>query len=201
MPLFLEEKSGNKFKAILKIKEVYRVPSEKTLQLKKEVVKDISAKVKAAKSIVLADYRGLTVEQDTELRNALRKAGVEYKVLKNTLTSLAMKENGLDEMDAFLKGPTSVAMSDSDLIAPAKIMAEYAKKFEKLELKAGVVEGKIVDVEGIKQLAELPPREVLVARVLGGLNAPITGLVNVLNGNIRGLAIVLNAIAEKKQSA
>jgi large subunit ribosomal protein L10 len=198
---FLEEKSGKKFKAILKIKEVYRVPSEKMLQLKKEVVKGISEKVKAAKSIVLADYRGLTVEQDTELRNALRKAGVEYKVLKNTLTSLAMKENGLDEMDAFLKGPTSVAMSDSDLIAPAKIMAEYAKKFEKLELKAGVVEGKIVDVDGIKKLAELPPREVLIARVLGGLNAPITGLVNVLNGNIRGLAIVLNAIAEKKQSA
>jgi large subunit ribosomal protein L10 len=92
-------------------------------------------------------------------------------------------------------------MSDSDVIAPAKIMAEYAKKFEKLELKAGVVEGKLVDVDGIKKIAELPSREVLVAKVLGGLNAPIAGLVNVLNGNIRGLAIVLNAIAEKKQSA
>ncbi len=177
------------------------MPSEKTLQAKKEIVKEISEKVKAAKTIVLADYRGLTVEQDTELRNALRKAGVEYKVLKNTLTSFAMKENGLDEVDAFLNGPTSVAMSDSDVIAPAKIMAEYAKKFEKLELKAGVVEGKLVDVDGIKKIAELPSREVLVAKVLGGLNAPIAGLVNVLNGNIRGLAIVLNAIAEKKQSA
>lgn len=177
------------------------MPSEKTLQLKKEVVSEISGKIKAAKSIVLADYRGLTVEQDTELRNALRKAGVEYKVVKNTLTSLAMKENGLGEMDAFLSGPTSIAMSDSDMIAPAKVMSEYARKFEKLELKAGVVEGKVVDVDGIKTLAELPPREVLIARVLGGLNAPITGLVNVLNGNIRGLAIVLNAIAEKKQSA
>jgi large subunit ribosomal protein L10 len=174
------------------------VPSKKVLQEKVDVVKELTEKIKAAKAIVLADYRGLTVEQDTELRNALRKAGVEYKVVKNTLTRFAAKENGLDGLDSFLNGPTAMAVSTSDLIAPAKVLAEYAKKYEKLELKVGVVEGKIINVNEIKALAELPPREVLISRVLAGFNAPITGFVNVLNGNLRGLVCALNAIAEQK---
>lgn len=174
------------------------MPSEKVLQQKKDVVQEISEKIKAAKSLVLADYRGLTVEQDTELRNALRKAGVEYKVVKNTLTRFAAKENGFEGLVSSLSGPTAMAVSSTDPVAPAKILAEYAKKFEKFELKAGVVEGKVIDLEGIMALAELPSREVLIARVLGGLNAPISGLVNVLNGNIRGLVVALNAIAEKQ---
>lgn len=174
------------------------MPSEKILQQKKEVVSEISEKIKAAKAMVFADYRGLTVEQDTELRNALRKAGVEYKVVKNTLTRFAAKENGLEGLDSYLNGPTAMAVSSTDPVAPAKVLAEYAKKFEKLELKIGVVEGKIIDTNGINALAELPPREVLIAKVLGGFNAPISGLVNVLNGNIRGLVVALNAIAEKQ---
>ncbi len=177
------------------------MPSAKILRQKKEVVSELSEKIKSAKAIVFADYRGLTVEQDTELRNALRKEGVEYKVVKNTLTRFAANENGLEGLDSFLNGPTSMAISSTDAVAPAKVLAEYAKKYEKLELKVGVVEGKIIDLDGIKQLAELPSREVLIAKVLGGFNAPISGLVNVLNGNIRGLAIVLNAIAEKKANA
>lgn len=174
------------------------MPSEKTLQEKKQVVQGLSDKVKAAKSIVLTDYRGLTVEQDTELRSALRKAGVDYKVVKNTLTRFAMKENGLEEIDPFLNGPTAMAVSDTDPVAPAKVLSEFAKKFDKLELKVGVVEGKVIDVNGIKALADLPSREVLIAKVLGGFNAPISGFVNVLNGNIRGLVVALNAIAEQK---
>jgi len=177
------------------------VPSEKVLQQKKEVVKELTEKIKAAKSLVLTDYRGLTVEQDTDLRNALRKAGVEYKVVKNTLTRFAAKENGLDGLDSFLNGPTAIAMSDTDPVAPAKILSEYTKKYEKLELKVGVVEGKVIDVNGIKALADLPSREVLIAKVLGGFNAPISGFVNVLNGNLRGLVVALNAIAEKKANA
>ena len=94
-----------------------------------------------------------------------------------------------------------MALSDSDPVAPAKVLSEYAKKYEKLELKVGVVEGKVIDLNGIKALAELPSREVLIARVLGGFNAPISGLVNVLNGNIRGLVVALNAIAEQKANA
>lgn len=166
------------------------MPSNKILEQKKKVVQELTEKVKSAQTIVLADYRGLTVEQDTALRNALRAAGVEYKVVKNTLTSFAMKENGLEGMDAYLSGPTAMAMSATDVVAPAKVLAEFAKKFDKLELKAGVVEGKVVDVNVIQKLAELPSREVLIARLMGSLNAPMTGL-----------AVALNAIAEKKADA
>ena len=156
--------------------------------------------MKAAKGMVFADYRGLTVEQDTELRSALRKAGVEYKVVKNTLTRFAANENGLEGLDTYLNGPTAMA-SSVDPVASAKVLSEFAKKYDKLEIKVGVVEGKVIDASGVKALAELPPREVLIARVLGGFNAPISGLVNVLNGNIRGLAVALNAIAEQKATA
>jgi large subunit ribosomal protein L10 len=177
---------------------VGKLPSKKILKQKQELVMGLSEKIKTAKALVLADYRGLTVEQDTEMRNALRKAGVDYKVVKNTLTKFAAKENGLDGLDTFLNGPTAMALSDSDPVAPAKILSEYAKKYNKLEIKVGVVEGKVIDLSGIKMLAELPSREVLIAKVLGGFNAPISGLVNVLNGNIRGLAVALNAIAEQR---
>lgn len=177
------------------------MPKEATLSQKRVVIDEISEKIKAAKAMVFADYRGLTVEQDTELRSALRKAGVEYKVVKNTLTRIAVNENGLEGLDEILNGPTAMAVSDSDPVAPAKVLSEYAKKFDKLELKAGVVEGKVIDLNGIKALAELPPREVLIAKVLGGFNAPISGFVNVLNGNMRGLVVALNAIAEQKANA
>ena len=177
------------------------MPSESTLQQKKEVVKEISERIKSAKAIVLADYRGLTVEQDTELRSALRKAGIDYRVVKNTLTRFAAKENDLDGLDPYLNGPTAMAISSTDPVAPAKVLSDFAKKYDKLELKAGVVEGRIIDISGIKALAELPPKEVLIARALGGIKSPLSGLVNVLNGNVRGLVVALNAIAEKKQAA
>ena len=183
------------------MKEVENLPKENTLNQKREVVEGISSKMKAAKAMVFADYRGLTVEQDTQLRSALRKAGVDYKVVKNTLTRFAANENGLEGLDNYLSGPTAMASSETDPVAPAKIMSEYAKKYDKLEIKAGVVEGKIISLEGVKALAELPPREVLIAKVLGGFNAPISGFVNVLNGNIRGLVVALNAIAEQKANA
>lgn len=174
------------------------MPSDNILKKKKAIVGGLSEKIKGAKSVILADYRGLTVEQDTDLRNALRKAGVEYKVVKNTLTKFAMKENGLDAIDGYLNGPTAIALGVADPVTPAKVLVEYARKYEKLELKAGVVEGKIVDIEGIRALAELPSREVLVARALGSFKSPISGLVNVLNANLRGLAVALNAICEQK---
>ena len=175
------------------------MPSEAKLNSNKEVVQGIVEDFKAAKSVVLVDYRGITVEQDTELRTALRKAGVKYRIVKNTMTTFAVKEVGLDGLVESLKGPTAMASSDTDLVAPAKVMAEYVKKIDKLEIKAGVVEGKIIDLAGVKSLAELPPKEVLISSVLGSLKAPINGLVNVLNGNIRGLVCALNAIAEQKQ--
>jgi len=177
------------------------MPSNKILKQKQELVNELSTKIKASASMVLADYRGLTVEQDTELRAALRNAGVEYRVVKNTLTKLAMEDNGLNDITQFLEGPTALAMSETDLVAPAKVMSEYAKKHEKFNLKTGIVEGKVIDLDQIKVLAELPSKEVLIAQVLGGLNAPISGFVNVLNGNLRGLVVALNAVAEQKAQA
>lgn len=166
------------------------MPSEKILEQKKVVVNELSSNIKSAMTVVFADYRGLTVEQDTELRSALRKAGVEYKVVKNTLTNFAAKENGLEALEPMLHGPTAMAYSTTDVVAPAKVMSEYAKKFEKLELKAGVFEGKVVDVKVINSLASLPSRETLLTQLASGLN-------NI----IAGLAISLNAVKEQKEQA
>lgn len=166
------------------------MPSEKILEQKKVVVNELSSNIKNAMTVVFADYRGLTVEQDTELRSALRKAGVEYKVVKNTLTNFAAKENGLEALEPMLHGPTAMAYSKTDVVAPAKVMSEYAKKFEKLELKAGVFEGKVVDVKVINSLAALPSRETLLSQLASGLN-------NI----IAGLAISLNAVKEQKEQA
>lgn len=178
-----------------------KMPSERVLENKKRIVSELVEILTSAKAFVIADYRGLTVGQDTEMRKALRNAGVEYKVVKNTLTKLAVNKTGLEGLNNYIVGPTSIAYSNTDPVLPAKIMNEYAGKFKILEIKAGVVEGEIVGPLKVKEIANLPSREVLVARVLGGLNAPITGLVNVLYGNIRGLAVALNAIKEKKESA
>lgn len=174
------------------------MPSQKILEGKKEEVKKLSAKIKSAKSIVFMNYRGLTVEQDTQLRRSLREAGVDYAVVKNTLTRFAVKENSLSGLEKFLEGPTSMAIHKEDPVAPAKVLFEYAKKFANFEFKAGVVEGRVINADEVKALATLPSKEQLIARVLAGFNAPITGLVNVLSGNIRGLVVALNAIAAQK---
>ncbi len=176
------------------------MPSEKILESKKARVEKLSQKFKEAKSFVLADYRGLTVEQDTQLRRAMREAGIEYTVIKNSIARFAAKENGYDGLEEYLKGPTAIALSLQDPVVPSKVMSRYAKEYEKLDIKAGVVEGRIFDIEGVKSIANLPSREELVAKVVGGLSGPLYGIVNVLNANIRGLAVVLNAIAEKKQA-
>jgi large subunit ribosomal protein L10 len=175
------------------------MPSASILEEKKQLVDLLSEKIKGAKSFVLADYRGLTVEQDTEMRVAIRNAGLEYKVYKNTLTKLAAKANGYEALNEYLEGPTAIAFSTTDPVMPSKILVEYAKKFAKFEIKAGVVEGKVVNEVSIKEIAALPSREELIAKVLCTLNAPITGFVNVLNGNLRGLVVALNAIREKKE--
>lgn len=163
------------------------MPSEKILQQKVQSVTDLAEKLGKAQTIVLADYRGLTVAQDTELRTALRNGNVEYKVVKNTLTRRALEQNGVDGLDEYLNGPTAIAFCDSDVIAPAKILAEYAKKFEKLEIKAGVIEGKAASLNEINDLASIPSKEVLIGQLLGLLTSPM-----------RGLAVGLNAVAEQK---
>jgi large subunit ribosomal protein L10 len=175
------------------------MPSESALKEKQEIVLGLNEKLEKAKSAILVDYRGLTVEEDTDLRSKLKKANIEYKVIKNTYLVFAAKNNGLDELVPFLSGPTGIAISYDDEIAPSKVLFEYSKSNEKLELKAGVIDGKIVNVNEIKALASLPPKDVLIAKALGSMKAPISGLVNVLNANVRGLVVALNAIAQQKQ--
>ena len=173
--------------------------SKKILEMKKQQVKEMSAKLTEAGSLVLADYRGLTVEEDTELRSKMRAEGIDYKVVKNNIVKHAIQGTALESLGEFLVGPTSIAVSD-DEVAPAKVMFKFAKDLNAFELKAGAVDGKVIDLAGIEQLAKLPSREQLIAKMLGSMNSPITGLVTVLNANIKGLAVALNAIIEKKQT-
>ena len=174
------------------------MPSEKILEQKKQVVADLCEKLKNSASGVLVDYSGTSVANDTKLRKNLREAGVNYSVVKNTLVKFAAKEAGLEGLDDVLNGTTALATSENDLVAPAKILSEFAKDNENFKIKAGFIEEKVVSLAEVEALAKLPSKEVLLAQVLGGLNAPITGFANVLNGNIRGLVIALNAIAQQK---
>ena len=176
------------------------MPNQKVLDRKKADVQKLSERIEASKAIVLAEFRGLTVEQDTEMRRALREAGIVYTVTKNTLIKFAIKGSSIEGLDKYLEGPTAIATHNSDPIAPAKVLADFVKKYDNFKFKAGVVEGKVIGAEDVKELASMPAREELVARALAGFNAPITGFVNVLNANLRGLVVALNAIAEKKSA-
>lgn len=161
------------------------MPSEKTLLVKQSIVSDLAEELKGATTVVVADHRGLSVAQDTELRSAMRKAGVTYKVVKNTILTRASEAAGYENMDELFKGPSAIAFS-ADPIAAAKIMHEYADKFDKFEVKGGAMEGKAVEKSELKALAMIPPVEVLYAQVVGGLASPITGL-----------ALIIDAIRKK----
>ena len=151
------------------------------IELKKPVVEEISAGIKDAQSVVLVDYRGLTVEQDTQLRKNLREAGVTYKVYKNTMMNFAFKGTEFEGLAPYLEGPSAMAYSNTDATAPARVLAEFAKKADKLQIKAGVVEGTVYDAAGMAKIAEIPSREVLLGRLLGSMQSPIANLARVLN--------------------
>jgi len=157
------------------------MPSAKVLENKKAIVEGLVERLQAAQSGVIADYRGLTVAQDTELRAKLREAGVEYTIVKNTLTYFAAKEVGLEELEPVLHGPTALATSDSDLVAPAKVLVEFAKKNEQLEIKGGFVEGKVISVDEVNVYASIPSKEVLISKMMGSLQAPVGNLVRALD--------------------
>lgn len=162
-------------------KEVFvRMPSEKILKEKEAVVASIVEDIKNAATVVFVDARGLTVDKDTELRAALRKADVSYKVRKNTLTTKAVAQLGLEGVEEFLKGPTAIAACPT-LTDAAKIINDFAKENKAVEIKGGIMEGKAISAETVKELASLPSKEVLIARLLGSLNGPITGLTIALN--------------------
>lgn len=168
-------------------------------QINEKIVAEIKEKFEESTAVVLTDYRGLNVAQVTELRAKLREADVEYKVLKNTLTKLAAHQVGLEALDEYLTGPTAIAFS-KDPVAPAKILSEFAKENKALEIKAGVLEGKVISLEEVKDLAALPSREELLAKVVGGMQAPLYGLAAVLNGCLRNLVYVLDAVRQQKEA-
>ena len=175
------------------------MPNAKILSEKQAIVASLTEKFQNAAAGVIVDYKGITVAEDTELRAKMRENGVEYFVMKNTLSRFAAKNAGLDELCDVLEGTTSIAICEGDPVAAAKVVAEFSKKLadqNKFFIKAGFVDGKVISVE--EALADLPSREVLVATVLGTLIAPIRGLATVLDANISGLARVMQAIADQK---
>ena len=151
------------------------------VELKQPVVQAIAEDVKGAQSVVLVDYRGLTVAQDTAMRKELREAGVIYKVCKNTMMRRAFEGTEFAGLDEYLEGPSAIAISKDDATAPARIICKFAKEAKALEVKAGVVEGNVYDANGIVELSKVPSRDELLSKLLGSLQSPITNLARVLN--------------------
>lgn len=161
--------------------------SQSVIEKKQQIVEDLTKKFEDAASVVVVDYRGLTVDQVTDLRRQLRDAGVEMRVLKNTMLRRAAVAAGLEGMDDIFKGPTAVAFSNEDVVAPAKIMADFAKDAEALEIKGGVIEGKVASADEINAVAKLPSREGLLSMLLSVLQAPV-----------RNTALAVKAVADQK---
>ena len=175
------------------------MPSEKILEQKKQAVAELSAKLKDSCVGVIVDYKGITVADDTKLRKDIRETGATtYAVVKNTLLSRALQDAGIDGLDSVLEGTTAIAYSDSDYTSAAKVLSEFADKSKTFDIKDGFIDGKAVSKDDVVALAKLPSKEVLVAKALGGLNAPIAGFAGVLNATLSGLVIALNAIAQQK---
>ncbi len=151
------------------------------VELKQPIVQAIADDIKDAQSVVIVDYRGLTVAQDTELRKQLREAGVIYKVCKNTMMKRAFEGTDFAGLEEYLEGPSAMVVSKDDATAPARIICKFAKTAEALEVKAGVVEGTVYDAAGITELSKIPSREELLSKLLGSLQSPITNLARVLN--------------------
>lgn len=168
---------------------------------KAKVIEELEAKLSSSQAAVLADFRGLNVSQITKLRRRLRESGSHYEVYKNTLIRIAAEKAGVTGLEPYLEGPTALAFAGDDLTAPARILTEFAKESKVLQVKAGVLKGKAIDRAQVTQLASLPSREVLLAQVLGAMQSPISGLVNVLSGPARQLVVALDAIRTQKQEA
>lgn len=151
------------------------------VELKQPVVQEISENMKGAQAVVVVDYRGLTVAEDTQLRKTLRDAGVTYKVYKNTLVRRAIEGTEFESLKDVLEGPNAFAISATDATAPARVISKFAKNAPKLEIRAGVIEGDFYDEAGMKAIAEIPSREELLSRLLGSMQSPITNLARVLN--------------------
>jgi large subunit ribosomal protein L10 len=162
-------------------------------------VAELKELLTSSQGVVLVNYCGLTVAEDTELRKQMREAGVKYMVAKNTFIRIAAKEAGIEGLDGILEQNTALACSADDPVAPAKITHTFGKDHEALQIKGGLLNGKAISVDEINALAELPSKEELLAKLVGSMQAPISGLVNVLHGTLRSLVTVVDAIREKKE--
>ena len=170
------------------------------VELKQPIVDAIVADIKDAQSVVLVDYRGLTVAEDTELRKQLREAGIIYKVCKNTMMKRAFEGTEFAGLDEYLEGPSAIAISKDDATAPARIICKFAKTAEKLEVKAGVVEGQVYDVNGVKALSQIPSREELLSKLLGSIQSPITNFARVIKQIAEKDGEVVEAAAEATEA-
>ncbi len=166
------------------------MPNSKVLAAKQSIVEDLKKKLADSQSGVIVDYRGITVEEDTALRKAMREANVDYSVVKNTLLNFAVKGTDYEGIAPFLEGPTAIALGVEDPIAPAKVLGDFIDKAKKLTIKTGFIDGKVVEVAEIEKISKLPSKEELLAKAFGSMKAPITNL-----------ARVLNQIKEQKESA
>ncbi|MDD6735918.1 MAG: 50S ribosomal protein L10 [Clostridiales bacterium] len=176
------------------------MPNEKVLEAKKAQVAQVAEAINGASTGVLLDYRGLTVDEDTKLRNDLRAAGVKYFVVKNTLLRLAANQVGLEELDSMLHGPTALALSE-DPVAPAKILFDFAKNNDKVEIKTGFMDGKVLSMDELTALAKTPSKDTLIAKIMGSLNAPVSDLVRLLDTIAKGEDEIPELIAKKNAEA
>lgn len=164
------------------------------------VVEELTQKFQQSAAAIFTDYRGLDVKSITELRKRLSEGGVEYRVVKNTLTLLAAKAAQIEGAERLLTGPTAIAFNPTDPVAPAKILSQFAKENKALEIKGGILDGTVIDAAEVEKLASLPSREELLAQVLMRMQGPVYGLVNVLHGTLRGLVYALDAIRREKEA-
>lgn len=169
-----------------------------TRQQKEELVKSLAQKLKDSKAVVFSDFKGLAVKDMTVLRNELREKGIDFKVLKKTLISIALKDAGIEMDLKKMEGQIAIAVSQGDEVEAAKIIAKMAKVNENLKIAGGILGKKILGAEEVMALSKLPSKDELLAKLVGTLNAPVSGFVNVLAGNIRGLVQVLKAVSEVK---
>ncbi len=172
-----------------------------SLDQKKQTVSEIKDRFQKAHSVVIVEYCGLSVAELTELRAKLRAVNVDFKVLKNTLVKIATDEVGVSDADKYLQGPTAWAFSMQDPVSAPKVLLDFAKTHNKLVIKGGIIENKVFEQKGVKALAELPPREVLLAQLLGAMQGPLVGMANVLQGPIRKFGYALEALRKEKAGA
>jgi large subunit ribosomal protein L10 len=175
---------------------------KKQIVAKAKIQEGLHAKMQSAKSVIFVDFRGVSVADDTRLRRAMRESGVYYAVVKNTLAQRAVTQLGWQGLEGMFHGPTAMAVSETDPVSAAKVLATLAREIPALKAKGGVLEGgEVLDAEAVAYLGTLPSKEELIARVCGTLNSPITSLVTVLNATLTGFARAVDALREKKEQA